>query len=205
MADFAHSLGNLEPLVREYGAAAVTFILTFESLGAPLPGESLLIFASFLAGRGELSLPVLMVSAWMGAVMGDNVGYLIGRRLGRTLVLRYGAKVGINAERLTRVEAVFARYGAFTVGFARFMNVLRQLNGIAAGILKMDWKRFLVFNALGGALWVATWTLTGFYVAKHVSNVRVLAHDLELGGGILGVALLIAASVYVFWRPRHRI
>lgn len=203
MVDIAHTMGNLEPFVREYGAGAVTFILTFESLGAPLPGESLLIFASFLAGRGELSLPALMVSAWAGAVMGDNIGYLIGRRFGRTLILRYGAKAGINPDRLARVESVFARYGAFTVGFARFMNVLRQLNGIVAGTLKMEWKRFLIFNALGGALWVATWTLAGFYLGEHVSDVRVLAHDLELGGGILGAVLVIAALIYVFWRPRR--
>jgi membrane protein DedA with SNARE-associated domain len=200
MVDVQDFIGNLEPLVREYGAAAVTLILTFESFGAPLPGESLLIFASFLAGRGELSLPLLMVSAWAGAVMGDNIGYVIGRKLGRALVQRCGAKIGISGDRLRRVEAVFARYGPVTVAFARFVNVLRQLNGVVAGTLKMNWKRFLLFNALGGALWVGAWTLAGFYLAKHVSNVRVLAHDLEHGGAVLGVGLLVAALVYIFYR-----
>ena len=87
-----HILGNLEPLVHEYGAAAVMVILTFESLGLPLPGESLLVVASVLAGRGELSLLPLMLSAWAGAVLGDNIGYLIGRRLGRAIVVRYGGR-----------------------------------------------------------------------------------------------------------------
>jgi len=203
VVEIEHFLGNLEPLVHEYGAAAVMVILTFESLGLPLPGESVLVFASVLAGRGELSLLPLMLSAWAGAVLGDNIGYLIGRRLGRAIILRYGGKIGINADRLSRVEAVFARYGPVTVAFARFVNILRQLNGVVAGMLKMDWRRFLVFNALGGALWVSVWTLTGFYLGKHGSDIRAVADDLERAGAILGLAVLLAALVYGFRRLRH--
>jgi membrane protein DedA with SNARE-associated domain len=195
IAEIEHLLGNLEPFVHDYGAAAVMLILTFESLGLPLPGESVLIFASVLAGRGELSLPLLILLAWAGAVLGDNIGYLIGRRLGRTLILRYGGKIGISADRLNRVEAIFGRYGSVTVAFARFINVLRQLNGVVAGMLKMDWKRFLIFNALGGALWVSVWTVAGVYVGAHVSDVRVIAHDLEHVGAIVVIGVLIAALV----------
>ncbi|MGH6812056.1 MAG: DedA family protein [Methylocella sp.] len=203
VVEIEHLLGNLEPLVHVYGAAAVMVILTFESLGLPLPGESVLVFASVLAGRGELSLLPLMLGAWAGAVLGDNIGYLIGRRLGRAIVLRYGAKIGINADRLNRVEAFFKRYGPVTVAFARFVNVLRQLNGVVAGMLKMEWTRFLVFNALGGALWVSLWTLAGYYLGEHVSDIKVIAHDLEHAGAILGLGVLIAAIVYGFWRLRH--
>jgi membrane protein DedA with SNARE-associated domain len=203
MVGIEHLLGNLEPFVHAYGAAAVMVILTFESFGAPFPGESLLILASVLAGRGELSLVPLMLGAWAGAVLGDNIGYLIGRRLGRAIVLRYGAKIGINADRLGRVEAFFKRYGPVTVAFARFVNVLRQLNGVVAGMLKMEWMRFLIFNAVGGALWVSVWTLAGFYLGKHVSDIKVIAHNLEYAGAILGIGVLIAAFVYGFWRLRH--
>jgi membrane protein DedA with SNARE-associated domain len=204
MAGITHFLGDLEPFVREWGAIAVLIILTGESLGLPLPGESLLVLASVLAGRGELSLPLLMLSAWIGAVLGDNIGYVIGRRLGRTLVLRYGAKIGINADRLNRVETFFIRYGPFTVAFARFVNVLRQLNGIVAGMLKMDWKRFLLFNALGGALWVMVWTLAGFYLGTHVTDIHQIAHDLEHAGAILGAGVVIAMLVFfLFQRLRH--
>ena len=203
IVEIEHLLQNLEPLVHAYGAAVVMVILTFESFGVPLPGESLLIFASVLAGRGELSLPPLMLGAWVGAVLGDNIGYLIGRRLGRTIVLRYGAKIGINADRLNRVEAYFERYGPVTVVFARFVNVLRQLNGVVAGMLKMEWKRFLVFNALGGAIWVTVWALAGFYLGKHVSDIKVIVHELEYAGGILGLGVLIAALGYVVWRLRR--
>ena len=203
VVEIEHLLGNLEPLVHEYGAAAVMVILTFESLGLPLPGESLLVFASVLAGRGELSLLPLMLWAWTGAVLGDNIGYLIGRGLGRAIVLRYGGKIGINADRLNRVEAVFARYGPVTVAFARFVNILRQLNGVVAGMLKMDWRRFLAFNALGGALWVSIWTLTGFYLGEHGADIKAVAHDLERAGAILGLGVLIGALVYGFRRVRH--
>ncbi len=203
VVEIEHVLGNLEPFVHSYGAAAVMVILTFESLGLPLPGESVLILASVLAGRGELSLLPLMLGAWAGAVLGDNIGYLIGSRLGRAIVLRYGAKIGINADRLNRVEAFFKRYGPVTVAFARFVTVLRQLNGVVAGMLKMEWKRFFFFNALGGALWVSVWTLAGFYLGEHVSDIKVIAHDLERAGAILGIGVLIAALVYGFWRLRH--
>jgi membrane protein DedA with SNARE-associated domain len=194
--EIEHLFGSLAPFVHHYGAAAVTVVLTFESFGAPLPGESLLVFASILAGRGEISLPVLMFSSWVGAVSGDNIGYLLGRRFGRGIILRYGAKFGANAERLGKVEAVFARYGAVTVAFARFVNVLRQLNGVVAGMLRMDWKRFLLFNALGGALWVTVWTVAGFYLGKHAANLAAVAHDLEHGGAVLGAGVLLAALVY---------
>ena len=204
IAGIEHLFGNLEPFVHEYGAAAVMVILTFESLGLPLPGESLLILASVLAGRGELSLAPLMLGAWAGAVFGDNIGYLIGRRLGRSIVLRFGAKIGITAERLAEVEAFFARYGPFTVAFARFVNVLRQLNGVVAGLLKMEWKRFLFFNALGGALWVSAWTLAGFYLGQHVSDIKAIARDLEHAGAILAIFVLIMALAYMFWRLRQR-
>ncbi len=92
LVEIEHVLGNLEPFVHAYGAAAVMVVLTSKSLGLPLPGESVLIFASVLAGRGELSLLPLMLSAWAGAVLGDNIGYLIGRRLGRAIVVRYGGR-----------------------------------------------------------------------------------------------------------------
>src|SRR5438874_13794255 len=88
--EIEHLFGYLAPYVHEYGTAAVTVILTLESTGFPLPGESLLIFASVLAAKGEISLPVLMLSAWAGAVSGDNIGYLLGRRFGRGIILRYG-------------------------------------------------------------------------------------------------------------------
>jgi membrane protein DedA with SNARE-associated domain len=202
MTEIEHLLASIDPLVRQYGLIVVPVIITLESLGAPLPGESLLIFASVMAEHGNMSFPLLLLFAWIGGVVGDNIGYLIGSRLGRAVLLRYGDKIGFTAQRLDRVEAVFARYGPLTVAFARFFNVLRQLNGVVAGTLKMDWWRFLLFNALGCALWVLTWGLAGFYLGEHVSDITRLAHGLGLVGAIIVAILVIGAAIFAFRRTR---
>jgi len=100
MTEIEHLLASIDPLVRQYGLVVVPLIITLESLGAPLPGESLLIFASVMAEHGNMSFPLLLLFAWIGGVAGDNIGYLIGRRLGRVVLLRYGDKVGFTAQRL---------------------------------------------------------------------------------------------------------
>jgi membrane protein DedA with SNARE-associated domain len=200
MAEFGHELATLGPWLHHYGVAAVFVILTLESLGMPLPGESLLVVAAALAGRGDISLPGLIFSAWAGSVIGDNIGYLGGRMLGRGLLRRYGGKIGLTADRLNRVETVFARYGPMTVVFARFFNVLRQLNGVIAGTMKMDWRRFLVFNALGGALWVSAWIAAGFCLASYGMNIAVLMHKTGLLGAFACLVALIAGVVYVYGR-----
>ena len=202
MTEIEHLFGLMDPLIRQYGITVVPVIIMLESLGAPLPGESLLIFASVMAERGNMSFPFLLLFAWIGGVIGDNIGYLIGRRLGRMVLLRHGAKIGLTPERFGQIEAVFARYGPFTVAFARFCNVLRQLNGVVAGTLSMDWWRFLIFNALGCALWVLTWGLAGFYLGEHVSDISRLAHNLGVVGAIIVTTVLIGALVYAFRRQR---
>jgi membrane protein DedA with SNARE-associated domain len=192
-----HVLGTLEPWIHHYGEAAVFVILLLESLGVPLPGESLLIFTAILAGRGDMSFPALLVSAWAGAVTGDNLGYLIGRMLGHRIISRYGGKIGLTAQRLRRVEAVFARYGPVTVAFARFVNVLRQLNGVVAGTMEMDWWQFLAFNALGGALWVLAWTMAGFYLGRHGEHIAALVHRAGLLGVAAAAIVLMLVLAYV--------
>jgi membrane protein DedA with SNARE-associated domain len=202
MTEIEHLIGLIDPLVRQYGVVAVAIIITLESFGAPLPGESLLIFGSVMAERGNMSFPLLLLFAWIGGVVGDNIGYLIGKRLGRVVLLRYGEKIGFTPKRLSQVEAVFARYGTFTVAFARFFNVLRQLNGVVAGTLRMDWWRFLLFNALGCALWVLTWGLTGFYLGEHVSNITKVARSFGLLGAIIVAVLVTGAIIYALRRER---
>src|SRR5262245_47967468 len=104
----AHIAAGLEPFVRHYGVFAVSLILAFESLGAPLPGETLLIFASVLAQRGEMSLPALLIFTWAGSVIGDNIGYLIGKTICRATITRYGGKIGLADERISAVEEIFS-------------------------------------------------------------------------------------------------
>jgi len=111
--DIGQLIAGLENIVRHYGAFAVMPILAIEAIGAPVPGESLLIFASVLAGRGEMSLPALLIFAWVGSVIGDNLGFLIGRKLGRKTVLRYGAKVGLTNERFSKIEMLWVTVWVF--------------------------------------------------------------------------------------------
>ena len=104
----------------------------------------------------------------------------------------------MTAERLRKVEAVFARYGPLTVGFARFLNVLRQLNGVVAGTMEMDWRRFLVFNAFGGALWVLTWTTIGFYLGVHGADIKAVVHRLRFLGTVFVLIALIVILAYSY-------
>jgi len=196
MGEVGEIIGSLEHFVRDHGAFAVAAIVALEALGAPLPGETLLIFAGVLAGHGDISLPALLMLAWAGAVLGDNVGYVIGGKVGRATITRYGERIGLNAVRFNKVEQVFVQYGAVTVAFARFINILRQLNGIVAGTLGMAWWRFLLFNAIGGALWVGVWVLGSFYLSEHRSVIARVAHEIGIFGSVL-VVLAIALVVLV--------
>ncbi|MCC6776847.1 MAG: DedA family protein [Hyphomicrobiales bacterium] len=202
MEEIGQLVVGLEHFVRAYGAPAVLVIIMLEAFGMPLPGETLLIFSAALAGRGEMSLPALLICAWAGAVIGDNIGYLIGRTLGRAAVARFGATIGLTESRFLWIEGVFARYGVWTVMFARFFNVLRQLNGIVAGTLGMSWWRFLICNAVGGALWVLMWMLGTFYLTEHASALAKAAHHVGIVGG-LAAAAAVAAMLYALWRWRR--
>lgn len=158
----------VEATLHHYGLPVIFGDLFFESLGVPLPGETLLLLAGTLAARGDFGLLPLWLTAFAASVVGDNAGYLIGRRLGRPVVLRWGAKVGLTEARLDRVEGIIHRYGIGIVAAARFVAVLRQLNGIAAGTAGMHWARFLIGNTIGAALWVSAWVFAAYWFGADV-------------------------------------
>src|SRR6188472_546873 len=111
MSEFSHLVGDLEGFVQGYGVLAVTVILLLEAIGFPVPGESLLIFSALMASRHEMSLPALLISAWAGSVIGDNIGYVIGRKFGRAAITRYGSKIGLTPARFDTIEGMFTKYG----------------------------------------------------------------------------------------------
>ena len=210
MEEVGQLVTGLESFVRHYGAFAVMLILAIEAIGAPVPGETLLIFASVLAGRGEMSLPSLLVFAWVGSVLGDNLGYLIGKKFGRGAILRYSAKVGLTDERIKGIERVYVRYGSATVLLARFFSILRQLNGIVAGMLGMSWWRFVLFDAVGAALWVLVWVFAPAYFSQHLTFIIGLAHHTKVvmsflvaAGLILVLGLLIRRFRIAGWTGRR--
>lgn len=204
---FEHLLTDAEGFVRAHGPITVGVVIFLESFGAPLPGESLLVVSGILASRGEISLIGLLVWAWCGAVVGDSVGYAVGRTLGRTLIVKHGARIGLTHARFDKVESVFARYGPIAVAFARLFDILRQLNGLVAGAAGMAWPRFLMFNAIGGFLWVGTWGIGAWYFGRHVSSLPELAHRLGpfgIAAVIAGMATVVALVVMLARKTAHK-
>ncbi|MDB5376951.1 MAG: DedA family protein [Rubritepida sp.] len=162
---FLHaSAAHIEAYLAAYGLFAIFGLIYLESLGLPVPGESALIGASVLAIHGEFSVFSLLAVVWAAAVLGDSTGYLIGRVGGRPLLRRYGWLVRLTPERLARLKELFRRRGALIIVGARFVVLLRQLNGLVAGSMGMPWPHFVAANALGGALWAAAWTLGPYYL-----------------------------------------
>lgn len=188
-------LESLAPLLDHWGYAAVAFLLFVEDFGVPAPGETVLIAASVYAGAGRLNILAVAAIAFVAAIAGDNTGYAIGRFGGRALVLRYGRYVMLTEERLEKAETFFNRHGGKIVTVARFIEGLRQANGIIAGITGMHWLKFLLFNALGAALWVATWTSVGYFAGNHIETIynAVGRYALYLAGAavLLVVALVL--------------
>jgi membrane protein DedA with SNARE-associated domain len=154
-----HGLAIIEPWAASYGAFALFVVIYFESFGVPLPGESALIAASALALRGDLPVIAVLAAGWCGAVLGDSTGYFIGRIGGRRLLLRYGPHVGMTAHRFELVADKVRRNGFVVVLTARFVVILRQINGLVAGTVLMPLRLFIPANAIGAALWVLVWGL----------------------------------------------
>jgi membrane protein DedA with SNARE-associated domain len=191
----------LAPLLDHYGYLAVGGLLFVEDFGIPVPGETVLIAASLYAGIGRLNVVAVAVVAFAAALLGDNLGYLIGRKGGRPLLERVGKYVFLTPARLDRGEEWFNKHGDKIVVVARFIDGLRQLNGLIAGTIEMHWLRFLIANAIGSALWVGTWVSLGYFAGNHVDTV---AHYITyIGGGLLALAVLTFVVRHVRERRRR--
>ena len=196
---------TLAPILNSYGYLAVGGLIFFEDFGVPAPGETILIAAAVYAGAGALNVGVVGVVALAAAIAGDNVGFAIGHFGGRPLALRYGRYVLLTERRLDRAEAVFSRHGGKIVTVARFIEGLRQINGIIAGISEMAWRRFVAFNALGATLWVAAWLTLGYVAGRNIDSIYHTISRYEIYVG-LGLAVLIVAAIarHVVRRRRDR-
>ena len=170
-----------------------------ESMGLPLPGEAVLLFASFLSHRSNhLQLVWVVAFGIVGAVAGDNFGFLLGRWWGPSL-LRWVSNTFGMKEDVATARAEILRHGAVAVFWARFMVVFRTIAGPVAGMLGMDWKRFLLFNALGGATWVTAVALFGYAFANKFHS---LLEYFDKALWIITVAAFILG--YLLWRSRKR-
>jgi membrane protein DedA with SNARE-associated domain len=194
--------GAVAPYLDDYGYAAVAVLVLLENIGFPVPGEAILVTGAIFASAGRLDLATLATVAFLAAVLGDNLGYVLGRFGGRPLVVRLGRRVGVTHEHLDRVEGFFTRHGSKVVVAARFLPILRHLNGIAAGVSNMSWRRFLASNALGAAIWTAVWTTVGYQAGGHIAGINEL---LTTGTPYLfGSLLLVVVGLVVRLRIRRR-
>jgi membrane protein DedA with SNARE-associated domain len=206
LSDTAHQLpgvfNSLEPTLRHYGYLAVGGVLFLEDFGVPVPGETMLIAAALYAGTGSLNIWLVGLVAVVAAVAGDNVGYLIGHYGGRALLDRFGRYVLLTPDRLDKVEDFFNRHGTKVVVIARFVEGLRQANGLIAGTVEMPWRRFFVANLLGATAWVAVWASLGYLAGSHVETVSRYFTYFAIGLAVL-IVLAIARHI-VSHRRRHR-
>lgn len=196
-------LASLAPVLDRYGYLAVGGFVLLEDFGIPVPGETILIAAAVYAGTGKLNILLVVLIAMLAAVIGDNIGYAIGRFGGRRLVLRYGRYVFITDKRLAKAQGFFERHGGKVVTVARFIEGLRQANGIVAGISEMPWRRFLVFNVLGAVLWVGVWSTVGYFAGNHINTVIDQAHRYSLYL-VVAVVVAVLALIVRTVRRRHR-
>lgn len=180
-----------------YGYWAVAIVIGLESMGLPLPGETVLISAAALAGAGQggLSIVPIILAAVTGAVVGDSAGYWIGRRIGLDALIRHGSRIGLNEARLKLGQYLFARHGGKIVFLGRFVPILRVSAALLAGVNRMPWLRFLPFNAAGGIVWA---TVVGSAAYGLGSSVHHLSG--VIGAGLFALALLLLVGVAVFIR-----
>lgn len=194
-----HVLELLRGFLVHYGYGAIALILLLENAGLPVPGETILLLASFLAySEHHLQLPYIMVVATCSATLGDNVGFAMGHYGGRPLFVRYMHFFHVSPKALARGERVFQRYGAATVFFARFIAGLRVINGPLAGVLRMRWQQFTLFNFLGAVSWVTVISCVGYLFGQHWDTLVRYMERFDLL--LLGIVLVIVFGLWRRWR-----
>ena len=194
-------LDTLLTYFARYGYFVVFFGVMLENAGVPVPGETILLAAGFFAAEGHFQLWTVMAIAALGAVLGDNAGYLIGYKIGRAALERYGRYVLLTPARIARLEKFFARHGDKTILFARFVTGLRVFAALFAGAARMRWRTFAIYNVAGAILWSVVITLLGFFFGQ---SWELLQHWIGRAGEIVALAVLLLVVLAWVWQRRAR-
>jgi membrane protein DedA with SNARE-associated domain len=195
----AHDLTNL---INTYGYWAVLLFVAIESTGIPFPGETMLLAAAITAGTShQLHIWLVIAAAAAGAILGDNLGFWVGREGGFRLLRRYGYLIRVDERRLKLGQYLFQKHGGKVVFFGRFVAVLRAWAAFLAGVNRMEWPRFLVFNAAGGILWATIYGLAGYALGN---NVHKLTGPIGIASVVLA-AIAIVGSFIVLRRNEKRL
>jgi len=181
------------PLIRDHGVIVVGAITMLESTGIPAPGESAIIAAAlYAATTHEFGIAPLVAAAAVGAIIGDNLGYVIGRSIGFRLLRRYGRRVGLNDARIKLGRYLFERHGTKVVFFGRFATLLRTFAALLAGANQMDWRHFLVANGLGGVVWASLYGFGTYMLGREMHRLET---PLAIGFGVIGVAAIVIVAI----------
>jgi membrane protein DedA with SNARE-associated domain len=188
---------TLDSWLSSYGYLAVFVLVMAESVGVPVPGETALVGAALFAGSThKLEIWAVIAVAIAGAVLGDNIGFSIGRYGGARLLLRHGSKIRLHEGRLKIGIWLFRRHGGKVVFWGRFVSILRTYAAFLAGANQMAWGRFLVFNAAGGIVWV---TLYGLLYYEFGGALSKLSTTIDVVLGVAGTLIVVA---FVVWMKR---
>lgn len=187
-------------LVHHYGLIALFLIVMLESGGVPLPGETALVAAAIFASQGNLNIVEVIAVAAAAAIIGDNLGYWVGRTGGRKLLERISVLDRWSSRALPWAERFFHRHGGKTIFLARFFSVLRVTAAWLAGISRMHWWTFFMWNAAGGIVWATLVGLVAYY-AGHAAADAIDRYGLWAGAGLV-VVFAIALVLLRFWKKR---
>jgi membrane protein DedA with SNARE-associated domain len=184
----------VQHILANYGYAAIFIVVMLESAGVPLPGETILVSAAAFAGnRHSLDIRYVIAAAAGGAIVGDNIGFWVGREFGTSLLARWGYLIGLDERKRNLGRYLFARHGGKIVFFGRFVALLRAFAALLAGANGLPPMRFLIFNAAGGIVWA-----TVFGVGRYA-----LGEGIRRIAGPFGWAALIAAIVFALFLWRY--
>lgn len=187
-----HTLTNL---IASHGYWIVAAVVALESTGIPMPGETTLVTAAIYAGTTHrLNIGLVIAAAIVGAILGDNAGYWLGRELGYRLLVRYAPILRISAPRIRLGQYLSRRHGGKVVFFGRFVAVLRALAAPLAGINRMPWWRFLFFNAIGAIVWATAYGMAAYAAGEYVLTLK---WRVGAAAGLLAAVAVVAGILFV--------
>jgi len=186
-------------LFNEWGYWIVFFGVMLENVGIPVPGETILLVAGFFASQHGFSLPLVMAIAASGAVLGDNGGYWLGRKVGRAFLLKYGKYLLLNEKRFLAMEKYFAKHGDKTVLVARFLTGFRVFTALFAGASHMVWGRFFIFNVMGAVSWAVVISSLGYFFGE---SWGLLEKYVKNAGLIMAGVAVLAFIVHFIWKRK---
>ena len=191
---------ELLQLADRIGYPAAGLGILIESLGIPFPGETTLLIVAAYAATGRLQIEWVILSGFVGAAVGGDLGYAIGYFGGRPLVERVFAILHVRPERLAQAEAFFARHGAKAMFVARFVIGARSYGAMLAGMSRMPFWSFQLFSAAGSVLWAIVIGLLGYLFGNNLPRLEGIVRDIGIAGAV--VIVLLAAAMYVLARRR---